>query len=88
MVHGCEQYRRTTGAVRCLNIETPEQNHQRRYYIRRRGFDPEHGSGGEIPTGVEPTEQYEEQAYKIIYNGNVYIIRNGHVFTMMGERVR
>ena len=72
----------------CLNIETPEQNHQRRYYIRRRGFDPEHGSGGEIPTGVEPTEQYEEQAYKIIYNGNVYIIRNGHVFTMMGERVR
>lgn len=72
----------------CLHIETPEQNHQRRYYIRRRGFDPEHGSGGEIPTGVEPTEQYEEQAYKIIYNGNVYIIRNGHVFTMMGEKVR
>ena len=72
----------------CLHIETPEQSHQQRYYIRRRGFDPEHGSGGEIPTGVEPTEQYEEQAYKIIYNGNVYIIRNGHVFTMMGEKVR
>lgn len=72
----------------CLQIETPEQSHQQRYYIRRRGFDPEHGSGGDIPTGVEPTERYEEPAYKIIYNGNVYIIRNGHVFTMMGEKVR
>jgi len=71
----------------CLTIETPEQNHERRYYIRRRGFNPDQESD-DTPTGVEPTDGYEEQVEKIIYQGQVYILRNGHVYTIMGQKVR
>ena len=76
----------------CIKIETPEANHQRRYYIRRRGFNPDAQSGGEgVTTGIgtqdsEPLQAEEVQ--KIIYNGQVFILRGGHVYTMFGQRVR
>ena len=75
----------------CLPIETPEQSHQVRYFIRRVGpvptvpddpIDP-------ISTDIENvTNSTPLEAYKIFYNGHVYIIRNGHVYTMFGQRVR
>ena len=76
----------------CIKIETPEANHQRRYYIRRRGFNPDAQSGGEgVTTGIgtqEPQALQAEEVQKIIYNGQVFILRGGHVYTMFGQRVR
>lgn len=71
----------------CLAIETPEVNHQRRYYIRRRGFTTQ-DSGGDTPTGIGSIEAQDEQAVKIMYHGNVYILRGGHVYTVFGQKVR
>ena len=73
-----------------LNIETPEVSHQRRYYIRRRGFNPDANSGDEgVTTGVGSHSTGEhESATKIMYRGNVYILRGGHVYTMFGQKVR
>ena len=76
----------------CLTIETPEANHQRRYYIRRRAANLDPQSGGEgVPTGidnqVQETEQMEE-VYKFIHEGHVLILRGGHVYTMYGQKVR
>ena len=76
----------------CIKIETPEANHQRRYYIRRRGFNPDAQSGGEgVTTGIgtqEPQALQAEEVQKIIYNGQVFILRGGHVYTMFGQKVR
>ena len=71
----------------CLTIETPEVNHETRYYIRRRGFNPS-GQGDDIATDLDPVERNEEQAMKIIKNGHVLILRNGHVYTMYGQELR
>jgi hypothetical protein len=70
----------------CIAIETPEQNHQKRYYIRRRGFNPD--GEDDTTTGFEPTDNYEEQAVKFIQDDQVLILRNGQVFTIMGQKVR
>ena len=70
----------------CITIETPEQNHQKRYYICRRGFEPD--GGDDTTTGFEPTDNYEEQAVKFIQDDQVLILRNGQVFTIMGQKVR
>ena len=76
----------------CIKIETPEANHQRRYYIRRRGFNPDAQSGGEgVTTGIgaqDPEPLQAEEVQKIIDNGQVFILRGGHVYTMFGQRVR
>ena len=74
----------------CLTIETPEKSHQRRYYIRRRGFKPGENTDPEEPitTGMEFFDTNEnEQAIKIIKDDQVLIIRNGHVYTMFGQKV-
>lgn len=73
-----------------LNIETPEASHQRRYYIRRRGFNPDANSGEEsVTTGIGAySAGGQEQATKIMYQGVVYILRGGHVYTMFGQKVR
>ena len=74
----------------CLTIETPEKSHQRRYYIRRRGFKPGENTDPEEPitTGMEFFDTNEnEQAIKIIKDDQVLIIRNGHVYTMLGQKV-
>jgi len=73
----------------CLTIETPTQSHQKRYFIRRMGYTPdENATETPITTGVEYYEQDDEQAVKIIREGHVLIIRNGHVYTMFGQKVR
>ena len=71
----------------CLHIETPEESHQVRYYIRRRGFRPQDEQG--VTTGT-PMFHYDDNAnaVKIIDNGHVYILRNGEVYTMFGQKVR
>ena len=71
----------------CLQIETPAESHQKRYYIRRKGYTEEEPEP-QITTGFEFYEKEEEQAVKIIRDDHVLIIRNGHVYTMMGQEVR
>ena len=70
----------------CIDIETPQQNNLARYYIRRRGYTP--STGGETPTGVGVIGADEENAVKILQNGHVLIIREGHVYTMFGQKIR
>ena len=73
----------------CLDIETPESSHQNRYYICRKGYKP-NTDENPITTDFEPADNShnDEQAKKIIYNGHVLIIRNGHVYTMYGQKVQ
>ena len=70
-----------------LDIPTPDASHEKRYYIRRRGFDPSEPSNP-VATTVEPAETESDPANKIIHNGHVYILRNGHVYTMFGQKLR
>jgi hypothetical protein len=73
----------------CIQIATPEQSHQLRYYIRRRGFNPQDDpSDPGITTGFEDNDTDDEKVMKIIRHGNVLILRNGHVYTMFGQKVR
>ena len=70
----------------CLTIETPEVSHEKRYYIRRYAVN----QSGDDPviTGFEPIDGQGEQAIKVLHHGIVYILRNGHVYTMFGQKVR
>ncbi len=75
----------------CLEIETPAYSHEKRYYIRRYGpLVPEEPDEPDTPitTGKFAFEMDEAPAVKINKNGHVYILRNGHVFTMFGQKVR
>ena len=73
----------------CIDIPTPEFSHLRRYYIRRRGYKPESGTnpittdqGGTVfPTDGTPT-------IKFIKNNHVYILREGHIYTMFGQQIQ
>ena len=72
----------------CLDIETPEANHEKRYYIRLRGFNPDDNSG-QVATDMEQTTNDDLQsAQKILHHGHVLILRNGHVYTMFGQQLR
>ena len=73
----------------CIAIETPTQSHEIRYYIRRPGYDPDKQGDPDNPiaTGVGYYNM-GDQAVKIIHNGQVYVLRNGHVYTMLGQKVR
>ena len=71
----------------CHTIETPQQSHETRYFIRLRGYNPDDPSNP-IVTGEEHYEMDGEQAVKIMHNGHVYILRNGQVFTIFGQKVR
>ena len=71
----------------CLTIETPQENHLIRYFIRRRGFQPD-DTTDPVATGFIPFGTDSEQAVKIIKDGHVLILRNGHIYTMMGQKVR
>ena len=69
-----------------LDIPTPEASHETRYYIRRRGFDP---SNPDNPaTTIEPFGNDGVQAIKIIKDGHVLILREGHVYTLFGQKLR
>ena len=69
----------------CLAIETPEQNHQKRYYIRRPGYAPYNDNP---TTGYVEVEEPEDKAVKFIYENQIYILKNGHVYTIMGQKIR
>jgi hypothetical protein len=74
----------------CLEIETPEVSHQTRYFIRRRGFNP-NGQGNQddpIATGWDDIRTNDMKALKLIKDGHVLIIRDGHVYTMYGQQIR
>ena len=71
----------------CLYIETPDMSHQVRYYIRRRGYTPDDPTSP-IATDVEHFEMDGQPAVKIVKDGLVMVIRNGHVYTMFGQKVR
>lgn len=71
----------------CITIETPTLNHERRYFIRRPGYNPDNDPSNPT-TGFEEMDTYEEHAYKMIHEGQVYILRNGHVYTIMGQKVK
>ena len=70
----------------CLEIETPYSSHEVRYYIRRHGYNP--GSTNDVATRFEPLGTDEEQAVKFMHNGLIYILRNGHIYTMFGQKIR
>ena len=73
-----------------LEIETPEVSHQTRYFIRRKGFNP-NGQGNQddpIATGWDDIRTNDMKALKLIKDGHVLIIRDGHVYTMYGQQIR
>lgn len=71
----------------CLTIETPVQNHQKRYFIRRPGYRPQ-DPDAPIATRLEQFNTEDDQAVKFIQDGVVLILRNGHIYTMFGQKVR
>ena len=73
-----------------FEIETPEVSHQTRYFIRRKGFNP-NGQGNQddpIATGWDDIRTNDMKALKLIKDGHVLIIRDGHVYTMYGQQIR
>ena len=74
----------------CLSIETPEVNHETRYFIRRAGFDPAHPDDDQpLTTGVDPvTGNPSPVTYKLIKDGHVLILREGHVYSVFGQKIR
>lgn len=72
----------------CLEIETPEFSHQKRYYIRRPGYSPDSDNPVATDSPSTVTGNPFPVTEKIMYHGNVYILRNGHVFSIFGQKVR
>ncbi len=72
----------------CLEIETPEVNHEMRYYIRRPGYHPDDSGEGPITTGVEQKANSKNEIVKIVKDGHVLILRDGHVYTVFGQKIR
>lgn len=73
----------------CLQIETPEISHETRYFIRRRGFNPNNSGGGDqIATGVTNTETNGTLTTKLLKDGHVLILRDGHVYSIFGQKIR
>ena len=74
----------------CLEIETPEANHDTRYFIRRLGYNPDDPVGDQpIATGVDPvTGKPSSVTYKLIKDGHVLILRDGHVYSVFGQKIR
>ncbi|MBO6073997.1 MAG: hypothetical protein J6P74_02535 [Paludibacteraceae bacterium] len=73
----------------CLQIETPEISHETRYFIRRRGFNPNNpGGGDQIATGAANTETNGTPTTKLLKDGHVLILRDGHVYSIFGQKIR
>ena len=73
----------------CLDIETPEISHEKRYYIRRRGFNPNAGNDPNVATDVQNvTGTSSDEVQKILRHGQVYILRSGHVYSVFGQKIR
>ena len=71
----------------CIDIETPQENHEMRYYIRRPGYKPDEQTDPQIPTGVL-IPAADTKAVKIFRDGHVFILRNGHIYTTTGQKVQ
>ena len=71
-----------------IDIQTPEQSHEIRYYIRRRGFNPQSGTDEPIVTGFEWIETEGNKAVKFIKDDHVYILVNGQVYTILGQKIK
>ena len=71
----------------CIDIETPQENHDIRYYIRRPGYKPEEQTEPSIPTGIQYNTA-DEKAVKFVKDGHVFIIRNGHIYTTIGQKIQ
>lgn len=71
----------------CLTIETPVLSHQTRYYIRRSGYTPGEQPTNPVATGIGSNDS-ETPVIKIIRDGNVLILRDGHLYTMFGQKIR
>ena len=72
-----------------LDIETPEQNHEIRYYICRPGYKPGGTNDNPVTTGIySPSTEETEAPVKIIKDDQVMIIRDGHVYTVFGQKVK
>jgi hypothetical protein len=64
-------------------------SHQTRYFIRRRGFNPANtGDDQPIATGVESMGMNDMNVIKLIKDGHVLILRDGHVYTIFGQKIR
>ena len=73
----------------CLEIETPEMSHEIRYFIRRRGFNPNNPGEEPIATGMNPvTGSPSPVTCKLLKDGHVLILRDGHVYTIFGQKLR
>jgi len=70
-----------------IDIPTPEQNHEVRYYIRRRGFDPNDPTTP-VATAIQPNELEDIPVTKIIRDGQVLILRDGHIYTTLGQKLK
>lgn len=71
-----------------IDIQTPEQSHEVRYYIRRRGFNPQSSTDEPIVTGFEWIETEGNKAVKFIKDDHVYILVNGQVYTILGQKIK
>ena len=70
----------------CITIETPTTNHERRYFICRPGYLPDQtGTTTDLFTNETNTE---ERAIKFIRDDQVLILREGHVYTMFGQKIQ
>ena len=72
----------------CLEIETPETSHIKRYYIRRPGYVPGQTDENPIATGFTNLDGKTTSAVKFIRNGHVFILRDGHVYSIYGQKIR
>lgn len=71
----------------CLDIQTPENSHEIRYFIRKQGYTPA-DSPEPVPTDVTSVESGQESpAMKIVRDGNVLILRNGQTYTLFGQKL-
>ena len=71
-----------------LTVPMPD-NHQLRYYIE--GPDEYIGSDANqdnTPTGVEQTQSNHPQSKKVLHNQQIYILHNGHTYTLTGLEVK
>jgi len=60
-----------------------------RYFIRRYGFNPDEPNGDQpIATGTETTETNDMNTFKLLKDGHVLILRDGHVYTLFGQKIR
>lgn len=70
-----------------LTVPMPD-NHQLRYYIE----GPDEYIGEEdkpsTPTDLDTQTAHDTKAYKVLHNQQIYILRNGHTYTLTGLEVK